>query len=83
MLESVTAQPWEPRLSRIEGAFQQMDKRLDSLQGEVRELRTEMSQRFGHVGSRFNQLLTAVVTSAVVVGIVVGFFESISSHIAR
>lgn len=27
----MTAQPWEPRLARLEGAYEQVDKRLDSV----------------------------------------------------
>jgi len=27
----VTAQPWEPRLARLEGVYEQVDKRLDSI----------------------------------------------------
>ena len=83
-MQPMTAQPWEPRVSRLEGAFEQLDKRLGSIEGALRDLRREMNQRFDRVDSRFNQLLATMITSRlVIIGIVIGFFESIRSHLAR
>ncbi len=34
----MTAQPWEPRVARLEGAYEQVDKRLDSIDRRLETL---------------------------------------------
>jgi tetrahydromethanopterin S-methyltransferase subunit G len=34
----MTAQPWEPRMARLEGAYEQVDKRLDSIDQRLETL---------------------------------------------
>lgn len=71
----MSAQPLESRLSDLEGTYRQVDKRLDTLHADLRELRNDFNQRF-------NWLVGISVTSALAtVGVVVGFFESITSHL--
>ncbi len=38
----MTAQPWEPRVSRLEGAIEQIGDRLADLHGDMTALRTEL-----------------------------------------
>ncbi len=38
----MTAQSWEPRVSRLEGAIEQIGDRLADLHGDMTALRTEM-----------------------------------------
>jgi hypothetical protein len=52
----VSAQPFEARLAHLEGAFLQVDRRLESLE------RT-MESRFSIVDQRFNWLTGIVVAS--------------------
>ena len=39
----MTAQPWEPRVSRLEGAIEQIGDRLADLHGDMTALRIEMN----------------------------------------
>lgn len=34
----MTAQPWEPRIARLEGAYEQVDKRLESVDRRLETL---------------------------------------------
>jgi len=45
-LEVLRAVSLEERVARIEGFLEQMDKRLNHLEGEVRELRRDLNNRF-------------------------------------
>ena len=38
----MTAQPWEPRVSRLEGAIEQIGDRLADLHGDMTALRVEV-----------------------------------------
>lgn len=60
-------QPWEPRVSRLEGAFEQFPERLNDLRGEVNALRGEVNAVRGEVNAlrgdmnvRFQQADTAL-----------------------
>lgn len=56
----MSAQPWEPRLARLEGSYEQIDRRLS-------DLASHMDARFAQVDARFAQVdnglwrLTALV----------------------
>lgn len=90
MIDVMSAEQWEPRLSELEGVYRQVDKRLDALHEDLRDLRGSFDARFNHidsrfnnVDSRFNQLIAVVVSAAVaIMGTVVGLFESVI-HLAR
>ena len=45
----MSAQPLEARLAHLEGAFLQVDRRLESFERAV-------DSRFSHIESRFNQV---------------------------
>ena len=45
-LEVLRAVSLEERVARIEGFLEQMDKRLNHLESEVRELRRDLNNRF-------------------------------------
>ena len=47
----MTAQPWEPRLARLEGAYEQLDRRFGDLVARV-------NAGFTHVDKGFEALLT-------------------------
>lgn len=46
----------QERLSRLEGAYEQVSRRLDDLYLTVNTLRTEMNSRFAEVNSRFDEV---------------------------
>ncbi len=52
----MSAQPLEARLAHVEGAFLQVDRRLDSLERRLESLQSAIE-------SRFNWLIGIVVTS--------------------
>jgi hypothetical protein len=52
----MSAQPWEARLAHLEGAFLQIDRRLDSFERMVASRFAEVDSRFNQVDSRFNQM---------------------------
>jgi tetrahydromethanopterin S-methyltransferase subunit G len=48
----MTAQPWEPRVARLEGAYEQVDRRLESidrrlesLDGKIDGLRGDLTKK--------------------------------------
>ena len=40
-------QPWEPRVSRLEGAFEQLPERLNDLRSDMTTLREDMNRLRG------------------------------------
>ena len=52
----MTAQPWEPRVSRLEGAIEQIGDRLADLHGDMTALRTEVSTRIERVEARMDRV---------------------------
>ena len=51
----------QERLSRLEGAYEQVSRRLDDLYLTVNTLRTEMNSRFDELNSRINVLIVVMV----------------------
>jgi hypothetical protein len=54
----MSAQPWEARLAHLEGAFLQVDRRLESFERMVSVRFGEVDARFNQIESRFNQMET-------------------------
>lgn len=56
----MTAQPWEPRVSRLEGAFEQIADRLNSMDGRIERLEAKIDTKIdalrGAVEGRFERL---------------------------
>jgi hypothetical protein len=50
----MTAQPWEPRLAHLEGAFEQFEKRVDARFDQVDVRFTQIDARFTQIDSRFD-----------------------------
>ena len=46
----------DERLSRLEGAYEQVDRRLDDMNRLIDSLRGDMNNRFNEVNSRINNL---------------------------
>ena len=46
----------EERISRLEGAYEQVDRRLNDMSQAIISLRSEMNSRFNEVNSRINNL---------------------------
>ena len=58
----------QQRISRLEGAYEQVDRRLDELHRSIEGLRTEMN-------SRFNTLIVLLVASWVtLIGVMIGLY---------
>ncbi len=62
----------EARVSRLEGAYEQVDRRLGDLTAAVEGVRVEMSARFETIEARLNALIAVIgaVGIAVAGGIV-------------
>ncbi len=55
----MTAQPWEPRVSRLEGAFEQSGDRLNSIDLRLAQIDarfTQVDARFAQIDVRFGQI---------------------------
>ena len=46
----------EQRVSRLEGAYEQGDRRMEDMSRSIDALRGEMNDRFSEMNSRFNNL---------------------------
>ena len=55
----------EQRVSRLEGAYEQVDRRLDELSRSIESLRTEMNNRFNNVyvliGGSWVTIMVAII----------------------
>jgi hypothetical protein len=52
----MTTQPWEPRVARLEGAYEQVDKRLESLDRNLEAFRGDAGRRFDAVDRKIDGL---------------------------
>ena len=72
----------EQRISRLEGAYEQVDRRLDEmhqsiigLRAEMNSLRGEMNALRAEVNSRFNTLYVLIAASWVtIIGAMIGLY---------
>ena len=66
----MAAEPMEIRMARLEGAYEQINVRLASLEREVSALRVDMSTQFAEARRRtdaqFSWLLTLILGSILV-----------------
>ncbi|HEY6326046.1 MAG TPA: hypothetical protein VIW73_05955 [Candidatus Cybelea sp.] len=59
----MSAQPLEVRMAHIEGAFLQLDRRMESVERRLDALFNQLEGRFSIVDQRFNWLTGILVTS--------------------
>jgi len=52
----MTAQPWEPGLARLEGAYEQIAERLGDLTTYINARFVQIDARFVQIDARFDQL---------------------------
>ena len=71
----------EDRVSRVEGAYEQVDRRLGEIGGDVRGLRTEMNDRMTGMENRLHAILIAVIAGSV--SIVVTLIAGIIAFLLR
>ena len=64
----------QARISRLEGTYEQVDRRLNEMNSRLDEtnrsidgLRTEMNNRFGEMNNRYNTLIMLMVASWVTI----------------
>ena len=57
----------EQRISRLEGAYEQVDRRLDEMHQAINGLRGEMNSLRGEMNSRFNTLYVLIAASWVTI----------------
>ena len=50
----------EQRVSRLEGAYEQVDRRLDELSRSIESLRTEMNGLRAEMNNRFNNVYVLI-----------------------
>ena len=71
----------EERVSRLEGAYEQVDRRLGEIGEDVRGLRTEMNDRMTGMENRLHAILIAVIAGSV--SIVVTLIAGIIAFLMR
>ena len=65
----------QQRISRLEGAYEQVDRRLDDMHRSIESLRLEMNSRFAEVNTRFNTLIVLLAASWVtLIGVMIGLY---------
>ena len=65
----------EQRISRLEGAYEQVDRRLDEMHQSINGLRAEMNSRLEEMNSRFNTLYVLIAASWVtIIGAMIGLY---------
>ena len=65
----------QQRISRLEGAYEQVDRRLDDMHRSIESLRLEMNSRFEEVNTRFNTLIVLLAASWVtLIGVMIGLY---------
>ena len=65
----------EQRVSRLEGAYEQVDKRLDDLNRAIESLRAEIGSLRAEVNSRFNNLYVLLGASwLTLIGAMIGLY---------
>ena len=65
----------EERVSRLEGAYEQVDRRLGGIEDRLIEMNQNTNARFDEMNNRINTLIAVVIGSAatLAVGIAAGF----------
>ncbi len=71
----------EERMSRLEGAYDQVDRRLGDLRTEMIGLRAEVNDRMSGMESRLHSILIAVIAGSV--SIVVTLIAGIITFLIR
>ena len=61
----------EQRVSRLEGAYEQVDRRLDELSRSIESLRTEMNGLRAEMNNRFNNVYVLIGGSWVTIMIAI------------
>ena len=72
----------QQRISRLEGAYEQVDRRLDdmhraieSLRADLNGLRAEMNSRFNEMSNRYNVLIVVMVGAWVtLIALMIGLY---------
>ena len=65
----------EQRISRLEGAYEQVDRRLDEMHQSIIGLRAEMNALRAEMNSRFNTLYVLIAASWVtIIGAMIGLY---------
>ena len=65
----------EQRVSRLEGAYEQVDRRLDSMEQAIGGLRADMNGLRAEINSRFNTLYVLIGASWVtLIGAMIGLY---------
>lgn len=52
----MSAQPWEPRIAHLEGAFEQFEKRLDDFRAYVTQRFDQIDARLDRMDDRFDRM---------------------------
>ncbi len=58
----MSTQPWEPRVSRLEAAYEQVDRRLGSIETSVESLRQHIDARFASGDAQFRWMICMIFT---------------------
>jgi len=80
----MAAEPLEVRIAKLEGAYEQLDKRVDEVRVEVQTLRSEMRAEFNAVRTEFANLRGEMrqqffwLLGAVLLGIIIPIVTSLA-----
>lgn len=71
------ANPLEVRMARLEGSYEQIDKRLSSLEGQVAEIRGDIRSFRADVDTKLNTLQTVTFSGIGLLALLITIFEFI------
>lgn len=69
------ANPLEVRMARLEGSYEQIDKRLSTVETQVSEVRTEISNFRADVDTKLNNLRTLIFASIGALGLLITIYQ--------
>jgi chaperonin cofactor prefoldin len=63
----MAAEPLEVRMARLEGAYEQINKRLEAIEADIRELRSSLETLRGDLTSQFRWVVGLWATTILAV----------------
>lgn len=67
--------PLEVRMARLEGSYEQIDKRLSAVETQVSEVRSELSSFRADVDTKLNGLRTLIFSAVGALGLLITIYQ--------